>query len=62
MKTNASNPRGSFREIEHTADLGIEVTAAAFPALFAVAAEALFQPIFDIRQAAEKLICCVALR
>jgi SHS2 domain-containing protein len=47
MKTNASNRRGSFREIEHTADLGIEVTAADLPALIEVAAEALFSLIVD---------------
>jgi SHS2 domain-containing protein len=45
MKTSASSRRGSFREIEHTADLGIEITAADLPALFAVAGEALFSLI-----------------
>jgi len=37
----------AFREIEHTADLGIEVEAADLPALFANAGEALFALIAD---------------
>ena len=37
----------AFREIEHTADLGIEVEAADLPALFACAGEALFALIAD---------------
>ena len=36
-----------FREIEHTADLGIEVTAVDLPSLFSCAAEALFALIAD---------------
>jgi SHS2 domain-containing protein len=32
----------SFKEIEHTADLGVEITALTLPALFAVAGQALF--------------------
>jgi protein archease len=42
-----ANERGTYREIEHTADLGIEVTAADLPALFAVAGEALYGLIVD---------------
>lgn len=37
----------AFREIEHTADLGIEVEAKDLPALFASAGEALFSLIAD---------------
>jgi len=37
----------AFREIEHTADLGIEVEAVDLPALFACAGEALFALIAD---------------
>jgi protein archease len=37
----------AFREIEHTADLAIEVEAADLPALFACAGEALFALIVD---------------
>lgn len=39
--------RGSFREIEHTADLAIEVTASDLAGLFATAGEALFALIAD---------------
>ena len=42
-----NNDRGSFREIEHTADLGIEVTAPDLSGLFATAGEALFSLIAD---------------
>jgi protein archease len=42
-----TNDRASYREIEHTADLGIEVTAADLPALFACAGEALYALIAD---------------
>ena len=42
-----SNERPSVHEIEHTADLGIEVTASDLPALFAAAGEALFALIVD---------------
>jgi SHS2 domain-containing protein len=42
-----NNDRGSFREIEHTADLAIEVTAPDLPGLFATAGEALFSLIAD---------------
>ena len=38
---------GTFREIEHTADLGVEITAAGLPALFASAGEALYALIAD---------------
>jgi SHS2 domain-containing protein len=47
MKTSADSERGSFREFEHTADVGIEVSAADRPALFAIAGEALFAVIVD---------------
>jgi len=36
-----ANDRGTYREIEHTADLGVEITAADLPQLFASAGEAL---------------------
>src|SRR5438128_10032116 len=39
------NQPGSYREIEHTADLGIEVTAPDLPTLFASAGEALYSLI-----------------
>ncbi|HWX76115.1 MAG TPA: archease [Candidatus Acidoferrales bacterium] len=42
-----SSDRGSFREIEHTADLGIEVTASSLAGLFSTAGEALFAFIAD---------------
>ena len=42
-----SSHRGTYREIEHTADLGIEVTAPDLSALFASAAEALYALIAD---------------
>jgi len=42
-----ANDRGTYREIEHTADLGVEVTAADLPGLFAVAGEALYALIAD---------------
>ena len=42
-----ANDRGSYREIEHTADLGVEITAADLPALFASAGEALYALIAD---------------
>jgi SHS2 domain-containing protein len=38
---------GRYREIEHTADLGIEVTAPDLPTLFASAGEALYSLIAD---------------
>ncbi len=38
----------AFREIEHTADLGIEVSAADLPSLFACAGEAMFGLIVDL--------------
>ena len=41
------NDRGTYREIEHTADLGVEITAADLPALFASAGEALYALIAD---------------
>jgi SHS2 domain-containing protein len=39
--------QATHREIEHTADLGIEVTAADLPGLFAAAGEALYGLIVD---------------
>jgi SHS2 domain-containing protein len=42
-----NSDRGSFREVEHTADLAIEVTASSLTGLFATAAEALFALIAD---------------
>ena len=42
-----ANDRGTYREIEHTADLGIEITADDLPALFALAGEALYALIAD---------------
>ena len=44
-----AEPPSSFREIEHTADLGVEVTAATFPALLAASGETLFAMIADPR-------------
>lgn len=38
----------AFREIEHTADLGIEVSADGLPSLFACAGEAMFGLIADL--------------
>jgi SHS2 domain-containing protein len=42
-----ANDRGTYREIEHTADLGVEITAADLPALFASAGEVLYALIAD---------------
>jgi len=42
-----ANDRGTYREIEHTADLGVEITAAGLPQLFASAGEALYALIAD---------------
>jgi SHS2 domain-containing protein len=39
--------RATYREIEHTADVGIELTADSLPALFASAGEALYALIAD---------------
>jgi SHS2 domain-containing protein len=44
-----AEPTASFKEIEHTADLGVEITAATFPALVATSGEALFALIADPR-------------
>jgi SHS2 domain-containing protein len=44
-----AEPPASFREVEHTADLAVEITAAAFPALVAASGEALFALIADPR-------------
>jgi SHS2 domain-containing protein len=45
MKASANSGRDSFRESEHTADVGIEVAAADLPALFAIAGVARFRPV-----------------
>ncbi|HEU4341682.1 MAG TPA: archease [Candidatus Binatia bacterium] len=42
-----SNERSSYRQIEHTADLGVEVTAPDLAGLFAAAGEALYALIVD---------------
>ena len=42
-----SEKRKAFREIEHTADLGIEVEATNLPQLFAAAGEAFYAVIAD---------------
>lgn len=42
-----ANDRGTYREIEHTADLGVEIAAADLPQLFALAGEALYALIAD---------------
>ena len=42
-----ASDRGTYREIEHTADLGVEITAADLPQLFASAGEALYALIAD---------------
>jgi SHS2 domain-containing protein len=42
-----ADERATYREIEHTADVGIEVTADNLPALFASAGEALYALIVD---------------
>ena len=42
-----ANERATYREIEHTADIGIEVTADTLPGLFASAGEALYALIVD---------------
>src|ERR687897_1207393 len=42
-----AEPPGSFREIDHTADLAVEITGTTFPALLAGSGEALFTLIAD---------------
>jgi SHS2 domain-containing protein len=42
-----AEPPASFREIDHTADLAVEVTGTTFPALLAASGEALFTLIAD---------------
>ena len=59
MKASANSGRGSFREFEHTADVGIEVTAADRPALFAIAGETLFALIVDPQSIAIRDIIAV---
>jgi SHS2 domain-containing protein len=57
-----AEPPSSFREIEHTADFGVEVTAATFPALLAASGEALFALIADPRDIhlREEIIVCAS--
>lgn len=57
-----AEPSASFREIEHTADLGVEVTAATFRALIAASGEALFALIADLRNIdlREEIIVCAS--
>lgn len=43
-----AEPPGTFREIEHTADLAVEITATSFSALLAASGEALFTLIADL--------------
>ncbi|HWO43648.1 MAG TPA: archease [Candidatus Eisenbacteria bacterium] len=43
----ASNRKAAFRELEHTADLAVELSAEDLPSLFAVAGEALYALIAD---------------
>jgi SHS2 domain-containing protein len=42
-----AEPPASFKEIEHTEDLGVEITATTFPALLAASGEVLFALIAD---------------
>lgn len=42
-----AEPPASFKEIEHTADLGVEIIAGTFPALLTASGEALFALIAD---------------
>ena len=42
-----AEPPASFREIDHTADLAVEITGTTFPALLAASGEALFTLIAD---------------
>ena len=42
-----AEPPATFREIDHTADLAVEVTGTTFPALLAASGEALFTLIAD---------------
>jgi SHS2 domain-containing protein len=44
-----AEPAATFKEIEHTADLGVEITAPSFSALVAASGEALFALIADPR-------------
>jgi SHS2 domain-containing protein len=55
-----SSDRGSFREIEHTADLGIEVTAGSLAGLFSTAGEALFALIVDPKNLEARELIAVA--
>jgi SHS2 domain-containing protein len=47
-KERPASSRGAFRQIDHTADLAIEVTAHDLPSLFSVAGEALYSLIADL--------------
>ena len=42
-----AEPPASFREIDHTADLAVEITGTTFPDLLAASGEALFSLIAD---------------
>jgi SHS2 domain-containing protein len=42
-----AEPPASFREIDHTADLAVEITGITFPALLSASCEALFTLIAD---------------
>ena len=55
-----SSDRGSFREIEHTADLGIEITAGSLAGLFSTAGEALFALIADTKKVEAREAIAVA--
>jgi SHS2 domain-containing protein len=46
-KQRMADDRATYREIEHTADVGIEITADNLPALFASTGEALYALIAD---------------
>jgi SHS2 domain-containing protein len=54
--------RRGFHEIEHTADLGIEIAADDLPALFAYAGEALYSLIADLTtiESREAIEVCAA--
>ena len=45
-----AEPTASIKEIEHTADLGCEITAVDLPALFAASGDALFALIADCQK------------
>lgn len=59
-KRTLNEPKTGLREIEHTADLGIEVDAPDLPLLFASAGEALYGLIADTSSIASKETVTVA--